>query len=41
LGIKSIKDLKVYKIAFELAMEIFNLTQDFPKEEQLSVLFFL
>jgi len=37
LGIKSIKDLKVYKIAFELAMEIFNLTQDFPKEEQYSL----
>jgi four helix bundle protein len=37
LGIKSIKDLKVYNIAFELAMEIFTLTQDFPKEEQYSL----
>ena len=38
LGIKSIKDLKVYNIAFELAIEIFTLTQDFPKEEQYSLI---
>jgi len=37
LGIKSVKDLKVYNIAFELAMEIFKLTQGFPKEEQYSL----
>ena len=37
MGIKSIKDLKVYNIAFELAMEIFNMTLDFPKEEQYSL----
>ena len=37
MGIKSVKDLKVYNIAFELAMEIFKLTQDFPKEEQYSL----
>jgi len=37
VGIKSVKDLKVYNITFELAMEIFKLTQSFPKEEQYSL----
>jgi len=37
VGVKSVKDLKVYNLAFELAMEIFKLTQDFPKEEQYSL----
>ena len=37
MGIRSVKDLKVYNLAFELAMEIFNMTQDFPKEEQYSL----
>jgi len=37
VGIKSVKGLKVYNIAFELAMKIFKLTQDFPKEEQYSL----
>jgi len=37
VGIRSVKDLKVYNLAFELAMEIFNMTQDFPKEEQYSL----
>jgi hypothetical protein len=37
MGIKSVKDLKVYNAAFELAMEIFKLTQAFPKEEQYSL----
>ena len=37
MGIKSIKDLKVYNIAFELAMEIFKLSREFPKEEQYSL----
>lgn len=35
--IKSINDLKVYKLAFELAMAIFNLTNKFPKEEKYSL----
>ena len=34
---KTVKDLKVYNLAFELAMEIFRLTQSFPKEEQYSL----
>ena len=37
MGIKSVKDLKVYKVAFELAMEIFKLTLNFPKEEKYSL----
>ncbi len=37
--IKSVKDLKVYNVAFELAMEIFNLTLNFPKEEKYSFVF--
>lgn len=37
LGIKSVKDLKVYNIAFELAMEIYKLTLTFPKEERYSL----
>ena len=37
MGIKSIKDLKVYNLAFELAMEIFKLTLNFPKEERYSL----
>ena len=37
MGIKSVKDLKVYKIAFELAMEIFKLTPNFPPEERFSL----
>jgi len=37
VGIRSVKDLKVYNLAFELAMEFFNLTKYFPKEEQYSL----
>lgn len=35
--IKSYKDLKVYNISYELAMEIFKLTRTFPKEETYSL----
>lgn len=35
--IKTVKDLKVYNESFRLAMEIFNLTKGFPKEEQYSL----
>ena len=31
------KETKVYKLAFELAMEIFELTKSFPKEETYSL----
>lgn len=35
--IKSYKDLDVYNISYELAMDIFQLTKEFPKEEQYSL----
>ena len=31
------KDLKVYQLAYKLAMEIFHITKKFPKEEQYSL----
>jgi four helix bundle protein len=34
----SFKDLTVYKKAFMLAMEIFNITKSFPKEEKYSLI---
>jgi four helix bundle protein len=33
----SFKDLKVYKMAFSLAMDIFEITKGFPKEEKYSL----
>src|SRR3972149_440863 len=33
----SFRDLTVYKKAFELAMEIFKVSKDFPKEERYSL----
>ena len=35
--IKSAKDLDVYKLAYEQAMEIFLLSKKFPKEEKYSL----
>lgn len=35
--IKNVKDLKVYNFAYELAMEIFNISSKFPKEELYSL----
>jgi four helix bundle protein len=35
--IESFRDLKVYKLAFELQQEIFELTKKFPKEERYSL----
>ena len=37
MQIKSAKDLIVYKKAYELAMQIFNASKSFPKEEQYSL----
>lgn len=34
--IKSVKDSKVYNLAYELAMEVFKATRKFPKEEMYS-----
>jgi four helix bundle protein len=35
--IKNVKDLKVYQMAYELAVEIFEITKKFPKEEAYSL----
>jgi four helix bundle protein len=35
--INSVKDLEVYKLAFETAMEIYNISQEFSKEEKYSL----
>jgi four helix bundle protein len=35
---KGFRDLKVYKLAFKLAMEIFRETKHFPKEETYSLI---
>ncbi|MBW2468532.1 MAG: four helix bundle protein [Deltaproteobacteria bacterium] len=37
MSIQSVKDLKVYRLAFELAMKVFELTKKFPKEEKYSL----
>jgi hypothetical protein len=31
------RDLKVYQLAYKLAMEIFNESKSFPKEERYSL----
>lgn len=36
--INSFRDLNVYKIAFETAMEIFDISKNFPKEEKFSLI---
>ncbi|MGB3175571.1 MAG: four helix bundle protein, partial [Saprospiraceae bacterium] len=37
MAAKSVKDTKVYKLAFTQAMEIFELSKKFPKEETYSL----
>ncbi|RUA26519.1 MAG: four helix bundle protein [Bacteroidetes bacterium] len=37
MKIRSHQDLDVYKLAFELAMDIFELSKSFPKEETYSL----
>jgi four helix bundle protein len=34
MKIETAKDLEIYKLAFQLAMEIFELTKTFPSEEK-------
>jgi four helix bundle protein len=36
--INSVRDLDVYRLAFDTAMEIFNITKTFPKEEKYSLI---
>jgi four helix bundle protein len=35
--ISSVRELKVYKLAFEAAVEIFEISKSFPKEETYSL----
>lgn len=35
--IKTIQDVKAYRLAYRLAMEVFELTKTFPKEETYSL----
>ena len=35
--IRNVRDLKVYRKAFDLAMEIYEITKKFPKEETYSL----
>lgn len=35
--IKSVRDLNVYRLAFDMAMEIFSLSKRFPQEEKYSL----
>ena len=35
MGVKNFKETKVYNLAFEVAMEIFEISKTFPKEEIL------
>ena len=37
MGVKSYKETRVYKLAFEVAMEIFEISKSFPKEETYSL----
>jgi len=37
MRIKTHKDLDVYKLSFEAAMEIFEISKNFPKEETYSL----
>jgi four helix bundle protein len=37
MSAKSVKDTRVYKLAFEQAMEIFTISKKFPKEETYSL----
>jgi 23S rRNA-intervening sequence protein len=35
--IKSARDLEVYRIAFDAAMEIYTISMEFPSEEKYSL----
>jgi len=35
--IRSVRELKIYKLAFDTAMEIFEISKSFPKEETYSL----
>jgi hypothetical protein len=35
MAAKNVKETRVYKLAFELAMEIFEVTKTFPKRREI------
>ena len=37
MSTRNVKETRVYKLAFELTMEIFEVTKNFPKEEKYSL----
>jgi len=37
MGVRNFKETKVYKLAFEVAMEIYEVSKTFPKEEVYSL----
>lgn len=37
MGIKTVNDLEIYNTSYQLALEIFNITKSFPKEELYSL----
>jgi four helix bundle protein len=37
IRLKSVRDLEVYHLSFDTAMEIFEITKSFPKEEKYSL----
>lgn len=37
-SLRGFRDLKVYQLAFSLAMEVFNLSKTFPQEERYSLI---
>jgi len=37
MGVKNFKETRVYNLAFEMAMEIFEISKTFPKEETYSL----
>lgn len=39
IQINSFRDLIVYQKAYKLAMKIFEITNDFPKEEKYSLIY--
>jgi four helix bundle protein len=37
MAVKNVKETRVYKLGFELAMDIFEVTKKFPQEEKYSL----
>jgi four helix bundle protein len=37
-GLRGFRDLRVYRLSFEVAMDIFNISKQFPREEKYSLI---